>query len=211
MKSILIILSVFLLVSCSKSMKGTMTVKVDMDFNKKAKSGSHKEIMIPVGEYASEIILKGNSKIKFNIKNVDGKDQKISFMLPEGVEFPTYSGELFVESSVSGQPYDLHGIVNSRTTNSQEYSGVEGCTYRVNRYVCRTVCHTEYGQQVCHQECGYVPVMVNGRRHVSFYYRYIDTLYTVDFLYEASNEQVAKFKASDRNTYKHYTYQGHCN
>ena len=210
MKSILIILSVFLLVSCSKSMKGTMTVKVDMDFNKKAKS-ENKEIMIPAGEYASEVILKGSNKVKFNIKNVDGKDKKISFLLPEGVEFPTHSGELFVESRVSGQPYDLRGIVNSQTSHSQEYSGVEGCTYHVNRYVCRTICHHEYGQQVCRQECNYVPVMVNGSRHVSFYYRYTDTLYTINFLYEASNEQVAKFKASDRNTYKHYTYQGHCN
>jgi len=210
MKSVLIVMSLLLLVSCSKTIKGTLKVNEDMDFNKKNKLGSHKEVLIPVGEYASEIILAGKSKIKLNIRNVDGKDRKISFNLPAGEEFPTYSGDLYLESGTSGQPYDLQGKVRSQTNNSQVYSGIEGCSYQDNRYVCRTLCYIEFGQQVCRQECHYEPVMVHGNRHVSFYYKYTDILYTIDFLYEASNEQVAKFKAIDRNTFKHYTYRGRC-
>ncbi|OFZ49092.1 MAG: hypothetical protein A2381_15955 [Bdellovibrionales bacterium RIFOXYB1_FULL_37_110] len=210
MKFLLIMLSFSLLVSCSKSIKGTLNVTDEMDFNKKTKLGGQKDILIPVGEYASEIILAGKNKIKLNIRNVEGKDKKISFILPPGVEFPSYSGDLFLESSISGQPYDLNGKVRSQTTNSHEYSGVEGCSYTENRYVCRTICQIEFGQQVCRQVCDYMPITVQGRRHVSFYYKYTDILYTIDFLYEATQDQVAKFKAIDRNTFKHYTYRGRC-
>lgn len=157
MKSLLPVLAFgFLLVACD-DMKGNLSVREELTVKAKKtglfQSGT-KEARIPVGSYEAK--LNPTSKTSMNLElEVNGKDLKIPFKIPEGTQIPEFEGQVDVLAAESGQNYDLHADVNSNVS-SMDYDVTETCVagyIPVRRCVTHpgnTICTTVPGRTECH-------------------------------------------------------------
>jgi hypothetical protein len=152
MKRILFVAACLLLVSC-KAMKGDLIINEDITLLKKKSIFSSKmeKVKIPEGSYKAS--LKGTSKKKFKlkIKDVNGKELSIPFVIPKGTTLPAYEGELTLSKKQTKQPYDLV-IAVSTDSRSSQYTSHESC---VSHYTYQTVCHWVSASTQCHDEGGH--------------------------------------------------------
>ncbi len=232
MRNIILLTIVSMLFVACDSIKGELSVKNAITLEKKSGFLGRKREEITIEEGSYEAVINPTSKTNINlVVKIDGKKAKIPFTVAPHQVLPDYEGKLVLESTDSGQPYDLEVNSNSTSSRSSEYTRSESCisgydsVYRCydvpGETECRNVpspsncsrdddgvvtCSGNDTRQVCHTrpgttECGYEQVAIYGSQLVT--YVDVTTYKNVEaFLLEGS-AKLANFKHSSASTSSH--------
>lgn len=230
-KLLLLAMASVLFVACD-SMKGDLEVKNSITVEKKSGLFGRKREVITIEEGSYDAVLNPTSKTNINLViKVDGKKAKIPFTVAPHQVLPDYDGKLVIESTDSGQPYDLEVSSNTTSSRSSEYTRSESCISGYDSvYRCHTIpgetecrdvpspsncsrdddgvvtCTGNDTRQVCHTrpgttECGYEQVAIYGSQLVT--YVDVTTYKNVEaFLLEGSSK-LANFKHASASTSSH--------
>lgn len=175
-----------------------------------------KDVNVKAGSMKAKLDQKSKTKISLILDGLKN-DPSVIFKVPKGFKIPERNGEFHLKSKQVGQPFDLHGLVNTKVTESKEYRGWERCTYTEQRRVCRTVpprCRTNReGRTICRgggQRCHWENVTVWGDQRVEYYYRQTDRDINIGLMEPGQSNASAEFVARQRWDQKVYTYKGRC-
>jgi len=219
--SLLFICMTVILASCN-SVTGDLQVaeKIKLKANR---IFDKSKIKLAPGSYSAKLKSTSGGNIMLVVK-VAGKTKKAKFVIPDGANIPTFSGEFSLTAAQVKQNYDIAGVVDTEVTESDSVRTVESCSYSVSRRVCRWqvinpprpgkpkprnprrprprprkryVCHNEYHT-------------VYGSRHVEYYNVYKDKQLDLELLLPESDIVVATFSGTDHKVNKIYNMKGHC-
>lgn len=194
MKKLLLGLSaLFLLVGC-ETLDGNLDVRESI----KLKNDDGKTITLSP-EFIENVSIKVKSKKKLELEL---KGHKFKFAVPKN-SIPSKDGEFTLKSAQIGQPYDIHGAVDTIVTRSGSRYERETCTYQRPVTVCRPVPN---GGQVCHTEFQ----TFYGWRDVRFHVVTFDKSVAIDFFAPNSEDLKAVFNGGNISHQRVYEYQGHC-
>lgn len=175
-----------------------------------------KNLKLNVGKMKAKLDTKSKTKIDLILDDLKG-DPIVQFKVPSGFKVPERRGEFKLTSQQIGQPFDLHGLVDTEVTESKRYDEWERCTYQEQRTVCSYVpprCRTtRRGETVCSgggQQCHIETVTVWGNRRVEFYYRQTDTDVIFSLMQPSQSDIAAQFTGRQSYSDKIYIYQGIC-
>lgn len=145
------VITVMLLLTSCKAMKGEMTVHENLSLNKKKSIFSKKiiKVKVPAGEYKA--VIKGTkSKIKIKVEDVGKKSPTFVFKIDESVKIPTSNGDIKIAATKTGQPYDL-GVKVDTDSDSSSYDTTQSC---VKYYRTETRCHWVSSSTSCSETGG---------------------------------------------------------
>lgn len=179
-------------------MPGTLTANQNVNLlDKKAKV-----VSIQAGQTYKASIEKEDDTLELDI-DVNGKQRKVRFRPAIGQEIPQEEGELFISSAQSGQPVDMHGVLDTEYTQGQEQWGQRNCYERVPVRVCGK---NQQGQYVCWTEYR----QVQGTQDVRYYNRRTTRTGVIRLLNPGTSKVAARFDGRSVNDEQIITWQGHC-
>jgi len=213
MKHILLLTSILLFTSCIKKVTGTLDVKEELQL--KGKKGT---TTIASGIHAAQLKLKSKKRFTLVVTQ-NGSKSKFKFNVPAGTAIPQHSGNLRLNASETGQPYDLSATVTREVSTSEPRSSVESCSRTIYRQHChnevRRHCHTDHhGNRVCrnqtHRVCRRVGRTVYGSRNVTYRLNGKTTTYAFDLLKPENQAIAAQFKGYDYSSRRETLNWGPC-
>lgn len=152
------------------------------------------------GDYLVKIT-KGSKSLKLKFKDVDNKRHTIKVKLPRHA-LPDHGGSVRLSAGQTGQNFGIDANLDSRVVRSEEHSGRESCTIRVQVRRCypdengRNRCRTTYEDRP-------------GQRYV----RYVLITHEKNLFLTLIDQQGLDFgQSSTRNVYttRRTTYEGSC-
>lgn len=149
------------------------------------------------GNYRTHFENKGRT-LYFTIDR-KGIDTGVTVDVPNGQEIPE-NGAIFIESTKSGQAFDIWGDSQTKVTESAMINDHESCTYYRREWVCE---HTPHGRY-CHWE----EVPYRGWRSVEYYFRTREQ--QVSMTLNSPGNGSGDFSGTERSSEKIYTYVGSC-
>lgn len=185
--------------ACNKTIDGLLTNSEPLTFNIKKKTTT-----VPAGKWAATLKFPSKKEVRLEITNpLEKKTTQVSFKVPKGAPLPQENGEFELDSTLSGQPYNVKGSINTEYVDSEEKWDWERCTYNVRRQECR---YDQYGRPYCY----WVDYSVDGQREVRFIER--EATQEINFnLYSADLSRTAgTFNGTDISVERVYKYQGIC-
>lgn len=231
---VLLLASLAALTAC-KPFNGQLDVHRPTQFVlKKTIFGNVKKATIKPGKYRTELNFKSKDKAQL-IVNAD-KEYKINLELPDGDSLPRYYGNISYSAKQINQPFDLKGFVDSKETYSDDFSGVETCTYIITKRVCRMVEEGREGHGIRnesdhrgdrrgdrrgdhrdrpqpprrHQECKMENVTVYGQQRVTYHFKYTDSKVSLSLLEPGRSVILSEFGGTRHESDKIYTFQSVC-
>lgn len=187
-KSLLLIAGTLLFTGCVEKVGGRMDVTEDLKLNLKKDTVTIKE-----GTYRATLGFKTKKKLTLKLKTEGDAGKKITFDLPKGTILSSRNGDFSLSPAQTGQPYTVNGRVDTVTTTSDLYDGVETCYETITRRRCTTDRQT--GERVCHTDS----TSVEGRRYYTYFYETDDKVFELDLL-NADGAKAAFFDGNKRNT-----------
>lgn len=216
MKPIFIALFGLALVGCN-DIKGQLTTQAPLELTMK----NGKTVVVPVGDFDAKVkVAKDGKELKLEIKDVDGKNRKLTLKPTRPTKLPRKSGTFEIKGADVGQSWDIRGELRNETTTSDLRMDVEGCTvqYQVRR------CngwgrgggwgydgwgHDRYNDGHW-RNCYWDTISFPGQRRVS--YREIREEFALDlaFVEAASEMALGDFKGGRVDTRRAYENIGPC-
>lgn len=187
MKKLLLGSALLFMFGC-EDLTGTLTAFESFKVN--AKGGVQ---TVVAGAHKTSLNFKKN-KVVANIET-GGSTIKMNLTIPENSVIPA-NGNFDLLAKDSGQPFDVHGTVDTVVTQSQRQSGYETCSYQDTDVSC--------GPQGCQQ----IPVTRWGQQYVEYFVR--TTQKDMSFDLVSANGTVAHFDGSEKTSEKIITAQGRC-
>lgn len=218
LKSLLLLPAALLLSACESALEGTinlsreLTVKETIKGNRDYPSGpssrpgrwqreTEKSFTLQPGNWEMTVAQEGDSKIVFQVKDFQKKMHRIVLKTPRGSGLPD-SGSFDLPGSVTGQPFDVQGVLSTQNTQSELMrDNHEPCSYSRSEVVCGPTGRGGHS-------CWTVLRTVSGRRQVE-YYNQIETQ-TLDGEIFAAGSSAGTFTADRSESSKVYTYEGVC-
>ena len=201
------------LAACGE-LSGTITLQRAMNVvDKKGKTQQ-----LANGTYRAEFEYKEDKReIKLKVKDaIQGKkDLEMKIIVPATTEIPRNNGSVVLKGNEIGQPFDLHGELNTDVSETSPTRGVESCTYTEREYVCRRVCEERIGRDGkkytdCHRACDYEYVTKYGQKDVEYHYVTTTVSLMADLLETQSQENVGKLNVDRTDSRQVYDYVGPC-
>ncbi len=195
----LVVLCAFALTACKDTITGQLHSNETLTFN--TKKGPNQ---VPAGKWHAVIEIPNKKEVRLVVPLSDNKKDvmKASFKVPKGTVFPEGSGEFYLNSTQSGQHYDIEGKVQANHVDSQETWKTETCSYQVQRQECY---YNGY-QHVCR----IVTYTMSGWRDVRFFVRTTTRETNISLFRSNKTVQAAKFSSVEETVQRVYTYTGHC-
>lgn len=193
--------------ACNNSTSGTLVVNRSFTVNTTSGSPFPGEGNMPapvkytinVGSYDADLQVKNAREILLQVK-VNGTTD-ISVDVPEGVKIPETAGEFSIPAAKAGQPFDVMGVVNTRSETGQLRREWESCSYTREEQVCG---YDPNG----HYHCWLRTVTVHGQREVEYTPVTHTKMLTLN-LVEATTT-LAAYSGNRVDVERQYSYQGRC-
>ena len=167
-KSLMIATALVALAACN--LPGTLTA--NQNVNLLDKKG--KVVALQAGRTYNASIGEDSGLLEIKI-DVDGKDRKLKVRPAPGQQIPQEEGEMFITAAQSGQPVDMHGIMNTDYERGPDQYGQRTCYEQRPVRVCGTnqqgqyVCWTEYRQVQGYQDIRYYNVRTTRTGDIHMY------------------------------------------
>lgn len=195
-KSLMIATALVTLAACE--LPGTLTANQNVNLvDKKGKT-----VSLQAGGRYSASIEKEDGMLEIDI-DVNGKERKIRVRPAPGQQVPQEEGELFITAAQSGQPVDMHGILNTEYDRGPEQYGRRTCYRQMPIRVCGT---NQHGQYVCWTEYR----NVSGDQDVRYYNLRTTRTGTIHMLNPGTSTVAAQFNGRSVNDESVITWEGHC-
>jgi hypothetical protein len=195
-KSLMIATSLVALVACE--LPGTLTA--NQNVNLVDKKG--KVVALQAGHTYNANIEKEDELLEIDI-DVDGKGRTVKVRPAPGQQIPQEEGEMFITAAQSGQPVDMHGILNTEYNQGPEQYGQRTCYDRVPIRVCGT---NQNGHYVCWTEWR----QVQGYEDIRYYNLQTTRTGDIHMLNPGTSNVAAKFHGRSVTNASVITWQGHC-
>jgi hypothetical protein len=212
MKSMVLLLASFLIVSCNGVINSKLRVQNSTPLNAKydgrvsLSPGSH-DVRFSVNEKSKyikmEFPLPNDPSLPPDDPNWNNRSYEVRFNYPEDSGFDGENGAFVLEPETSGQPVYLQGKVETVVEKKELRRGFESCQFQERR----TDCYADSkGRVVCTDRWE----TVWGRREVDYYP--IITTKTVDLVLSETLSSVpsADLRARENYERRDYVYQGFC-
>lgn len=180
-----------------------------------------KKVVEPCNDYSpqcmnqddSQVLEKGGYDMKMDVESqktlhllISKKwaSYKLELKVPDSKHIPS-TGELFLSSQESGQPFDFKLTSQTDIHNSEMQSASEECTQSVQTEVCYVVPGNPPTKK-----CELKWVTAKGLQYVEYYYR--NTYQQVSSLFTRTGNQdvLAVYKGSRSDSQKIYTRRDRC-
>ena len=195
-KSTMIAVALVALVACE--LPGTLTA--NQSFNLVDKKG--KSVSLQAGRSYEANIEKEDNVLEIDIK-VNGKTRSVKVRPAPGQQVPQEEGEMFVTAAQSGQPVDMHGVLNTEYERGPEQYGQRTCYEQRPVRVCGT---NQQGQYVCWTEYR----QVQGYQDVRYYNMRTTRTAVIHMLNPGTHNVAAEFNGYDASNEQVMTWQGYC-
>jgi len=166
---------------------------------------------IAKGNYKAEVKIKGDDKLKVNLKSGD-VENNFTIELKDGVRLPAEDGPFSIKAFQNNQNLDIAGRLNTIVSQSDVRRETRSCNITImlpNRN-CRRICRIDRrNRRICRNHCSRTHVNVRGYQEVDYY---LETV-TKELLFQtyASNgANNGDFRGSHRDTFERYEYIGRC-
>lgn len=203
-RSVLAAVALFALAACD--LPGSLTAT--QSFSLKDKKG--RVVPLEAGRSYNAAISKDDGMLKIEIKNVYGNDYKVLVPPPAGQTIPEQEGEIFVSAAQSGQPVDMHGIMNTAFDRGPDQYGSQRCYEYRPVQVCQQVWvqdnHGGHYVYQCHMEQQQVP----GDQEVVYHVERETRTGTIHFMQPNKSTTVGQFYGQAVSTNNVVTWQGYC-
>ena len=198
LKQILIVLSAVALIACAAPYSGKLSVLEPITLTNKA----DQNIPLKAGTHNVEIRWKkGQAYFEFILTDNKGSKQTFRFNVPEGSKLPEGSGNLYIPTFSSKQPWDLKGEVTSKQSKTDIQTGHEPCTLQ------RMLTDCSSSRPV---RCKQVWRTFPGKRNVEFYYITANKKLRLQITTPNTVKVAAEFNGEATDRWKVYTYRGDC-
>jgi hypothetical protein len=187
-KSIVLLAGLLIFTGCKEKVRGKLDVAEDLQLNRKKDIVTIKE-----GSYTATLGFKTKKKLTLKLKADGDAGKKFTINLPKGMVVSNRNGDFTLTPAQSGQPYTINGHVDTVTTTSDLYDGVESCYETITRRRCTRDRQT--GDRVCHTDS----TTVEGRRYYTYFYETDDKVFELSLLND-DGARAAYFDGSKRNT-----------
>lgn len=159
---------------------------------------------IKPGEFRGTFSFRSKKQVELTVRVSKYKKVKIPFKIPNGDQFPKYSGDFELKGVDSMQPVDIMGNIDTQESDSELVRGYERCTYKTDE----SVCHTAGSPPQTH--CTTQSVTHHGRQQVEYYFHYTNTELNLDVLAPLTNTVLANYVGKRNLQEKRYTFLGRC-
>lgn len=159
-------------------------------------------LQLQAGASYSSSIEKKDGMLEIDI-DINGKERKVQVRPPAGQPVPQEEGEMFVTAAQSGQPVDLHGILNTDYVRGPDQWGYRRCQEVRQVQVCG---YDQHGKYVCRWENRYF----YGDQEVRYYNLTTTRTGEIRLLNPGTNVEAAKFYGRSSGTQQVITYEGFC-
>lgn len=176
------------------------TLSANQNVNLVDKKG--KAVALQAGMSYNASIEKEDGMLEIDI-DVNGKERKIHVRPAPGQQIPQEEGTLFVTAAQSGQPVDMHGVLNTDYQQGPEQYGQRTCYEQRPVRVCAT---NQQGQYVCWTEYQ----QVQGRQDVRYYNLRTTRTGTIHMLNPGTSNVAAQFNGRSVTDESVITWQGYC-
>lgn len=218
-KSLVLVPAVLLLSACETKLEGTINLSRELIVNETIKNNggdypggpssrpgrwereTERTLKIQPGSWAMSVMPDGDRKVVFQVKDARKKMHSIVLKVPRG-GLSENSGSFYWPSSVTGQPFDINGVLNTTITDSElmrDYR--EMCSYSRSELVCGP---TGRGGQSCWTSWR----TVSGTREVEFFNR--TETRALDGEIFVAGLSSGTFTADHAESSRVYTYEGVC-
>lgn len=132
---------------------------------------------------------------------VERKDVRTDAVVkfPANAQVPE-NGAVSIDGFATGQTFSINGDISTQRDRSETMRDREACTYQRQEWVCHGWGH--------HRECGWETVVIQGSRHVEFFYETKTVKLALNF--DSRNGGVSSFAGQSVDRKKEYTYVGEC-
>lgn len=195
-KSAMIAVALVSLVACE--LPGTLTA--NRNLNLVDKKG--KVVALQAGMTYNANIEKEDDLLEIDV-DVNGKKHSVHVRPAPGQTIPQDEGDMFISSAQSGQPVDMHGVMNTDYERGPEQYGQRTCYEQRPVRVCGT---NQNGQYVCWTEYR----QVQGYQDVRYYNLRTTRTATIDMLNPGTNNVAARFNGYSATDESVLTWQGYC-
>ncbi|TNF27891.1 MAG: hypothetical protein EP319_10385 [Deltaproteobacteria bacterium] len=187
-KSLILIAGLLIFTGCKEKVSGRLDVAQDLQLNRKKDTVTIKE-----GSYSATLGFKTKKKLTLNLKADGDAGKTFTINLPKGMVVSNRNGDFTLTPAQSGQPYTIDAHVDTVTTTSDLYDGVESCYETITRRRCSVDRQT--GERVCHTDS----TTVEGRRYYTYFYETDDKVFELSLLND-DGAKAAYFDGSKRDT-----------
>lgn len=195
-KSLMIATALVTLAACE--LPGTLTA--NQNLNLVDKKG--KVVALQAGGSYEASIEKDDGLLEIDIE-VNGKGRTLKVRPAPGQQIPQDEGTLFITAAQSGQPVDMHGVLNTDYQQGPEQYGQRTCYEQRPVRVCGT---SQNGQYVCWTEYR----QVQGYQDVRYYNMRTTRTGNINMLNPGTSTVAAQFNGRSVKDEQVLTWQGYC-
>jgi hypothetical protein len=214
-----------------KTITGNLVVESDFTIKGEEKKSSwdegedwwnHQDEVLAIslnrGQYDLSLDFTSRKSLTMNLKG-QGKKAKLDLTLPR--ELPSYVGHIELSAADLKQEFGLIADVDTEVTLSDDYWGVESCTYSRTEWVCRR--NQDYKKEQQRERAGRrAPPGRNneicekkivthvGQQEVEYHYKNSTTTTKLQFVSSEQAQLLGNFVGYSHESDKIYTYQGLC-
>lgn len=187
-KSVLLLAGLLIFTGCKEKVRGRIDVSENLQLKRKKDTVTIKE-----GTYSATLGFKTKKKLTLKLSADGDAGKTITFKIPKGTRVSNRNGDFSLSPAQTGQPYTLNGHVDTITTTSDLYDGVETCYETITRRRCTRDRQT--GERVCTTDS----TSVEGRRYYTYFYETDDKVFELDLL-NADGAKAAFFDGTKKDT-----------
>ena len=203
---------VALALSACQPLKGPLQVTEHF----RAITKENKVVVVSRGNYDSEFKYDDRKReVEIKIKNLNGRDEKMKFKVPNSVHIPTTGGTFAIRGTDIDQEFDLTGRVGFQVNDSELRRTLDSCSYSIPDRVCevRRVCPDSRPgrpRRPCRNEnfCRTTYRTIFGRQEVEYFVR--STFQSIDVNFAQGRRALARLAADRNSTETITTHRSRC-
>lgn len=210
MKKLAMILGVLLLSASCMELNGRLNVNNSLVVKKK--SGflnlKTKEVELKAGSYIAQLNIKSDKNITLEIEG-GSLDKKIFVPIKAESDLNVPAdGKFAISHEKISQPFDVTGHMNTDITYGDTQYAVENCTWTANERRCEKVCTGE--PRKCDSVCKDITITHEGRKDVTFHYRYTRRDIQLEIMQAGSTALAATLNASSSESSRVIEHESLC-